>query len=168
MLLRNDVDAIAAFNVTSYSNLAALKQDPEKDFRWFFYSDLGIDLYSNCVMVSRTLAKERPQAVAGMVRAINRGVRDAIQNPDAAIEIVAKRDAIIDKKIEKDRMLYALRTLIITPETEQIGVGDVNDERLARAITQVGESYGLTKLPAPKDVFDRSFLPAKSEREHKL
>jgi NitT/TauT family transport system substrate-binding protein len=168
LLLRNEVDAIAAFNVTSCSSLAALKHDPEKDFRWFFYSDFGIDLYSNCVMVARALARERPQAVQGLVRAINRAVKDAIGNPDAAIDTLAKRDALIDKKLERDRMLYALRTLILTPETARIGAGDVDDERLGRSIGQVGESYGLAKVPAPKDVFDRSFLPAKSERDFKL
>ncbi len=168
MLMRNEVDAIAAFNVTSYSNLQALKTDPEKDFRWFFYADHGIDLYSNGIVVSRALAKERPQAVAGLVRAINRGLRDAIANPDAAIDIVAKRDPIIDKRIEKDRMLYALRTLIITPETAQIGVGDIKDDRLERAIGQLAEGYGLARKPAAKDIFDRSFLPPKNERELKL
>ena len=38
-------------------NLVSLKLDPDKDFRWMFYSDLGLDLYSNGIMVSPKLVK---------------------------------------------------------------------------------------------------------------
>ena len=65
MLLQGQVDAIAIFTATSYMNLVALKLDPDKDFRWMFYSDAGLDLYSNGVMVSPKLAKEKPEAVEG-------------------------------------------------------------------------------------------------------
>lgn len=44
MLLQGQVDAIAVFSATSYMNLVSLRRDPEKDFRWFFYADHGIDL----------------------------------------------------------------------------------------------------------------------------
>jgi NitT/TauT family transport system substrate-binding protein len=70
MLLQGQVDVIAIFTATSYMNLVALKLDPDKDFRWMFYSDAGVDLYSNGVMVSPKLIKERPEAVKGLVRAI--------------------------------------------------------------------------------------------------
>ena len=49
-------------------NLVALKLDPDKDFRWIYFADSGVDLYSNGMMVSQKLAKEKPEAVAGLVR----------------------------------------------------------------------------------------------------
>ena len=52
MLLQGQVDVIAIFTATSYMNLVALKLDPDKDFRWIYYSDAGLDLYSNGVMVA--------------------------------------------------------------------------------------------------------------------
>ena len=61
MLIRGDVDISALFTATSYMNLVAIKQDPDKDFRWIYYSDGGLDLYSNGVMVSQRLAKEKPE-----------------------------------------------------------------------------------------------------------
>ena len=51
MLLQGQVDVIAIFTATSYMNLVALKLDPDKDFRWIYYSDAALDLYSNGVMV---------------------------------------------------------------------------------------------------------------------
>ena len=61
MLLQGQVDVIAIFTATSYMNLVALKLDPDKDFRWIYYSDAGLDLYSNGVMVAPKLAKEKPE-----------------------------------------------------------------------------------------------------------
>ncbi|WP_426727035.1 hypothetical protein, partial [Curtobacterium flaccumfaciens] len=62
ILLQGQVDASAVFSATSYLNFVSLKLDPDKDFRWLYYSDLGLDLYSNGVMVSQKLAKEQPEA----------------------------------------------------------------------------------------------------------
>lgn len=165
MLLRDQVEASAVFTVTSYMNLVAQNVDPDKDIRWINYSENGIDLYGNGVLVSRQLVKEKPQVVAGLVRAINKGVRDAIANPDAAIEALAKREPLINKDLEKRRLMYALKNVVLTPEAMKNGVGDVNDERFARSIDQLAKAFELTAKPAAKDVFDRSFLPPLAERQ---
>ena len=52
LLLHGHVDVSAVFTATSYMNLVAIKQDPDKDFRWIYYADSGLDLYSNGLMVS--------------------------------------------------------------------------------------------------------------------
>jgi NitT/TauT family transport system substrate-binding protein len=83
MLIQGQVDSVAVFTATSYMNLVSLRLDPDKDFRWMYYSDLGLDLYSNGIMVSPKLAKEHPEAVKGLLRAINRSLRETVENPDA-------------------------------------------------------------------------------------
>ena len=91
MLLTDQVAASAVFSVTSYLNLIGQRVDPDKDIRWFHYADHGIALYGNGIVVSPTLIKEQPQVVAGLVRAIHKGLRDAMANPDAAIEALARQ-----------------------------------------------------------------------------
>jgi NitT/TauT family transport system substrate-binding protein len=164
MLLQGQVDVIAIFTATSYMNLVALKLDPEKDFRWIYYADSGLDLYSNGVMVSQKLAREKPEAVKGLVRAINKAMREVLANPDAAIELLAKKEALINKAIEKQRLLYVTRTLIATPESAELGVGDTKDARMSDAIDTIATSFELPRKPAPVDVFSRAFLPAKADR----
>jgi NitT/TauT family transport system substrate-binding protein len=164
MLLQGQVDSIAVFTATSYMNLVSLKLDPDKDFRWMYYSDLGLDLYSNGVMVSPKLAKEHPDAVSGLLRAINRSLREAVENPDAAIDLLATEEALIKKDIERRRLLYVYKTLIDTAETRELGIGDVSDDRLRSAISAIATSFELPRLPNPGDIFDRSFLPAKADR----
>jgi NitT/TauT family transport system substrate-binding protein len=164
MLLQGQVDSIAVFNATSYMNLVSLKLDPDKDFRWFFYSDHGIDLYSNGIMVSPKLAKEKPEAVKGLLRAINRAIRETIGDPQAAIDLLATEEPLLKKDIELRRLTYVWSSLIDTPEARQLGLGDVNDERLKSSIAIVASAFELPKQPDAAQVFDRSFLPPKAER----
>jgi NitT/TauT family transport system substrate-binding protein len=165
MMIRGQVDAVAIFTATSYMNLVALKLDPDKDFRWISYADAGLDLYSNGVMVSPKFAREKPDAVKGLVRAINRALKECVASPDAAIALLAKTEPLINTDIEKRRLTYVYDTLIATPEAMKLGIGDVDDARLARAIAVIAESYELAKPPAPGRVFDRGFLPPLAERK---
>lgn len=164
MLLRGQVDASAVFSATSYMNLVSQGVDPDKDIRWIFYNDHGLDLYSNGVLVSAKLLKEKPQAVSALVKAVNRAMKECIAQPDLCIDNLAKNEPLINKDIEKRRMAYVLKSSVLTPEAAEIGLGDVKDARMTRAIAQIVDSYELTRTPAAAEVFDRSFLPPRSER----
>ncbi len=159
LLLRGDVDASAVFTATSYMNLVSLGLDPDKDFRWLYYTDFGLDLYSNGVMVSQKLLKEHPETVKGLLRAFTRSMREVLEHPDEAIDLLAKRQPLLNKDIEKRRLMYVTRTLIETPETREIGAGDISDKRMAQAIAVAIKAYGLPRTPTVSEVFDRSFLP---------
>jgi len=164
MLLQGQADVAAVFTATSYMNLVGLGLDPDKDFRWIYYADSGIDLYSNGVMVSAKLAKENPKAVQGLVRAINRSMMEAMAHPDAAIAMLVAKEPLLKADIEKRRLLYVYSTLIDTPEARAIGIGDIDDKRMAASVDAIAESYALPKKPAVSEIFDRSFLPPKNER----
>jgi NitT/TauT family transport system substrate-binding protein len=164
MLFQGQVDSIAIFTATSYMNLVSLKLDPDKDFRWMYYSDLGLDLYSNGIMVSPKFAKAHPEAVKGLLRAINRSLKETVENPDAAIELLATEEPLIKTDIERRRLLYVYKTLIDTPEARELGLGDVSDDRLKSAIAAIATSFELPRVPNPGDVFDHAYLPAKAER----
>ena len=164
MLARGEIDFLAAFVNTVWFSVKPLNLDPEKDLNFIYYADYGVDPYSNGVLVSQNLIKTNPNAVKGLVKAINRAMTDVLANPDAAVEVVAKRDPLINKALEKERLLMTYKLLIATPEAKEIGIGDVNDEHLARSIKIVSEVYGLATPPAPGAVFSRAFLPPKAER----
>jgi NitT/TauT family transport system substrate-binding protein len=115
-------------------------------------------------MVSQKLAKEKPEAVKGLVRAINRAIKDCLANPDAAIELLAKQEPLLNKDIEKRRLVYVAKTLIATPEAAELGVGDMKDVRMDEAIKVIAAAYELPKSPNVGDVFSRAFLPPKAER----
>jgi NitT/TauT family transport system substrate-binding protein len=168
MLIQDQVEGSLVFNVTSYINLLSQKQDPEKDYRWFNFGDYGLNLYSNGVMVSQKLLKENPKAVAGLVRAINRAMKEVIANPDMGVATLAKIEPLINTEIEKKRIVYAVNNLMNAPEATEIGIGDLKDDRLAKSIEVIAEAYELKSRPAVGDVFNRSFLPPKEDRQISL
>ena len=168
MMLRGDVDASAVFTVTSYINLIGQKVDPDKDIRWLFYSSLGVNPYSNGILVSRKLASDNPKAAAGLVRALNRALIEVAANPDAGIALVLKQEPLLNGALEKQRLIYMYKTHVITPDTEKTGVGDVTDPRLAETIKLNVDTFNLPNTPAMTDIFSRSFLPPSSDRMIKL
>jgi NitT/TauT family transport system substrate-binding protein len=168
MMLRGDVDASAVFTVTSYINLIAQKVDPDKDIRWLFYSSLGVNPYSNGILVSRKLANDNPKAVAGLVRALNRAFIEVAANPDAGNALVIKQEPLLNPALEKQRLIYMYKTHVITADTEKSGVGDVIDHRLAETIKLNVDTFNLPHTPAMTDMFSRSFLPPKPDRMIKL
>jgi len=168
MLLQGQVAASAVFSATSYMNLVAMNIDPDKDIRWIFYNDHGLDLYSNGVLVSSKLLKENPKAVGGLVKAVNTAVKECVARIDACIDNLAANEPLLNKDIEKRRLVYVLKSSILTAESAELGLGDVKDARMANAIGQVAQSYNLQRLPAVGEVFSRAALPPRSERMVKL
>jgi NitT/TauT family transport system substrate-binding protein len=164
MMIRDQIDAAMVFNITSYFNLVQNRQDPDKDYNWLTFGDFGLDLYSNGLMVSRKMIKENPKAVAGLVRAVNKATLDIAADQNLAMASVEKFDNLVDLVVERRRLKFSLSNLMVSPESAEIGMGDLKDDRLAAAIAIVVEGYELPRAPAPSEVFDRSFLPPKSER----
>jgi NitT/TauT family transport system substrate-binding protein len=122
-----------------------------------------MDLYSNAVMFSRALVKDNPKAVQGFVKALNRAIKDTIANPDAAMDAVMAREPLLKKELEKDRLIATLKEEMNHPEIAKIGLGDIDTDRLKRAITMVVDANQLPRIPANEEVFDRRFLPPRAE-----
>lgn len=165
MLIKGDIDGALVFNITSYFNLVLNRQNPDKDYKWFTFGDYGMDLYSNGMMVSRKLIQSNPKAVAGLVRAVNKAMLEVAKDQNAAMAAVTKYDNLVDLQVEKRRLQYSFDTLIVSPEMKEIGIGDIKDDRMTRAIGIVVEGYQLERAPAVSEVFSREFLPPRKDRE---
>ena len=168
MLMRGQVDAVFGFVTTVSFSARAMGLDPTKELRFIRYGEHGMDLYSNAVFFSRNFVKDNPKAVQGFLRALNRAVRDVLADPDAAIETVLKREPLLKREVEKEKLLFTLRSDMSHPEIARLGLGDVDEARLRKAIGIVVEANQLPRSPAPAEVFDRSFLPPRAERPAKL
>lgn len=165
MLIKGDIDAALVFNITSYFNLVLNRQDPDKDYKWFSFGEYGLDLYSNGLMVSKKLMQSNPKAVAGLVRAVNKAVIAVGKDQNAGMKATVNYDNLINAEVEKRRLKFSYEKLIVSPEMKEIGVGDIKDDRMTRAIGIVVEGYQLARAPTAAEVFSREFLPPKSERE---
>ena len=168
MLLRGQVDAVFGYINTVYFSAKLVGIDPEKDLRFINYGDFGMDLYSNAIVFDRTFLKEQPKAVAGFVKAVNRALNESLADPEAAMDHVMKREPLLKRDVEKERLLATLKQEMSHPEIAGIGLGDIDPKRLTRAIALAVDANGLPRMPANDEVFDRGFLPPRADRASKL
>ena len=127
--------------------------------RFIKFDDYGMDLYSNAIIVSRKFVKEHPEAVKGFLKALNHGIKDAMADPKAAVDAVAKREPLIKPDVELAKLEATLADEMSHPEIAKIGLGDISDERMAKAIDILVKAKELPRKPTVSEVFDRSFLP---------
>jgi NitT/TauT family transport system substrate-binding protein len=168
MLLRGQVDAVFGFVNTVYFSAKLVGINPEKDLRFINYVDYGMDLYSNAVVFSRSFVRENPKAVQGFVRALNRAINDVLANPDAGMDAVMKREPLLKRDVERERLLATLAREMGHPEIAKFGLGAIDPERMRRAIGIVVEANALPRTPAVSEVFNADFLPSRNERASKL
>lgn len=166
MLIQGQVDASLVFNVTSYLNIIGQGLDPDSDFRWFPYGESGLDIYSNGVMVSPTLANEHPDAVKGLVGAIAKAMKDVIADPEAGIAVVKEIEPLTNAELELKRLDFALNNLIYSEESKLNGIGAIDAERMERSIETIQMLYDLPTAPDVASVFSDAFLPDISERSY--
>ncbi len=163
MLARGQVDGIFGFVNTITFSAKAAGLDPETNFRFLKYADHGMDLYSNVVMVSKAFAEENPDAVRGLVRAINRGTKDMIADPTGSVSYVMEREPLLDAEVEAERTIATMENEMGNPEIATTGLGALDPERLARGIDIIVEARGLSRTPAVEEVWTDAYLPPKDE-----
>jgi NitT/TauT family transport system substrate-binding protein len=167
MLMQGQVDGVFGYvNTIRFS--AKLMGVEENQLRYINYGDYGMDLYSNAIIVSKKLVKENPKAVAGLVRAINRGLIDSLKDIDASVAAVAKREPLIKVPVEKDRFVQTLKDEMNHPEIAKIGLGNVDPERLKKSIDILVDANGLPRTPAVAEIFTPAFLPDAKDLAKKL
>jgi len=164
MLADRAHDGVFGFVNTIIAAIAGSTKATPEALRFINYADWVSDLYANTLIVSRRLAKQHPQIVTGLVRAFNRGLVATLEDIDAALRAVQREAPAMDMAVQKTRLLGTLNAEMSNPEGRTLGIGDVDDARLARSIRLIALSKGLPGIPSVRDVFDRSFLPPMSAR----
>lgn len=165
LLAKGDLDAISCFTISSLPPLEKLGFSPDQ-LNVFYYTNFGLDLYGNALIVKESFAKENPDLIKGFVKAYLKGLQETVKEPDTAFATVAKfgKGGTFDEKLERERLQIALDSLYVSDESKEIGVGAVDPDRLKKTLEQVSQGFGLAKVPIPEDVFDDSFLPPKEDR----
>ncbi|MGL4324386.1 MAG: ABC transporter substrate-binding protein [Beijerinckiaceae bacterium] len=153
------------------STIAAALAEGGKDInarvRHFRFAQHVPDLYGSVVMASRKALEDRA-AVSGLVRAINRGLHDAVRDPAAGIDAVMRRVPHADRAVERLRLNTTYEIEMAHSEGKRIGLGAVDEARLTRAIALIADTNGLRRRPALEEIFVPDFLPPVADRVRSL
>lgn len=167
MLMQGQVDGVFGYVNTIRFSAKLAKIDEDK-IRYIKYGDYGMDLYSNAIIVPKKMAKEKPELVKGFLRALNKGMLDSIKDPEASVAAVAKREPLINGKLERERFDATFADEMNHPEIKKIGLGSIDEVRLKKSIDIMVDALSLPRSPAISEVWDGSFLPPATELPHKL
>ena len=160
-MLRGDIDGIFGYESTITAALITAGIPVER-VRFLFFRDVVPELYGSALMASRQLVREQPKLVAGLVRAINHGVADAVAEPDAAIAAVRARVPTMVERAERARLERTLQGEMSHPESATLGIGAIDATRFAAGIQLLCTSKALAKVPSVTDVFSTAFpVPAR-------
>lgn len=167
MLMQGQVDGVFGYvNTIRFS--AKMIGIEDSQIRYINYGDYGMDLYSNAIIVSQKLVKEKPEAVKGLVRALNKGLIDMLKDPKAGVAAVQKREPLIKPQVELERLEATLRSEMNHPEIAKIGLGNVDPERLKQSIDILVDANKLPTTPKVDQVFTPAFLPPVADLPKKL
>jgi NitT/TauT family transport system substrate-binding protein len=164
MLVRGEVDAISGYVNTVWFSLRKIYPNPGDKVNVLRYSDFGLDLYSNAIIVSKEFIEKQPKAVEGFLRAFAKGFQDVLKDPGMGVDAALKRQPLLDRTIELENLVATVNVEMLSAESKRIGIGDVDDAHLKKGIGIVVDAYGLQRTPAPSEVFTRQFLPARELR----
>lgn len=163
MLVRGEVDVISGHYFSSMLDLQS-KGVKAEDITVMLYKDFGMDFYGNAVIAAQRFLTEQPEAVRKFNAAVVRAMRWVIANRDQAVEMVAKVDPLIDRKLERTRLDMAIDLNILTPHVKANGMGAVDPARLQSAVQQIAQAVKLASVPKIEEIWSDAFLPPPADR----
>jgi len=158
MLKEGKVDAITGFSFSSYLNLVRLGV-PESDIKVLLMADYGLALYGNAIIVNSNFARENAGKVTGFLRAVAKGWKDVIADPNKGAAMVAKRNPAADVALEARRLKLSIDANVVTDYTKANGMGNIDLDRMAKAMKQLAQNYKFSNTPDMSKIFDASYLP---------
>jgi len=158
MLASGEVDAVFGFSMSSYINLKS-RNVPVDDIVVMLMSDYGVELYGNVFMVNAKVAAEKPEAVRAFVRALIKGLKDTVADPNTAVSAVLKRNDVAKRDVETERLKMVLDQNVLTPYVKANGIGGIDKARFERALDQIGLTFTYKTKPKTEDIFTDAFLP---------
>ena len=139
---------------------------------WLMFPDLPVSRWlaslvplvitAQFALVGTGIIKDEA-AVKAFLTAFAKGAKEAMANPDAAIEFVKQRDGIINTDLEKRRFRMAIDAVIASPDARTEGFGQIVPGRLALMASQVSDAFSTKTRVNPDTVWNGSFLPSKAE-----
>ena len=163
-VVRGQVDAAAAYpNQAGLMVAAGAKMD---DIKIISFSSLGLNMYGNGIVANGKFIKEHPDVVKKFVSAFNKGLREAIANPQAAVQ--GRRYWTAIRLLQPGPTATQFKLIIPNmgaPEVRKDGFGALNVEKLRQQIADMYDTYQLKAKPSVEDVYDPSFVPPADQRE---
>jgi len=129
---------------------------------FLYYSDAGLDFYSNSIIVSRrSSAASIPDRIAGLARGVRARLARRAQGPARGHRVAGQGTSRSPSPSSSfERLTWLIKNQVRSPDVDAGGLGALNPAKLARGIDQVAEAFGLAAKPAAGDRLHRRLSAA--------
>jgi len=157
-LLAGRVDAIGIF-WPEYPPIAIEAKALGKELGSFKYSDFGLDLYANGLIVNDDVLRERPEFVQRFVKATYEGIYWALKNPEKAFEMYMKRNPDQDKDKAWGEWTTGIDMFGDVAKKAQtpLQLAWMDPAKVKKTVDVVGDLYKLESPVKPDDVYTNKF-----------
>jgi NitT/TauT family transport system substrate-binding protein len=157
-MLAGRVDTIGIF-WPEYPPLAAEAKKLGKEIGTFKYSDVGLDLYSNGIIVHEDLVREKPDVVQRFVKATYEGIHWSLKNPEKAFELYMKRNADQDKDKAWGEWTTAVDLFGAVAKKAQVPLqlAWMDPDKARKTVEVIGELYKLESPVKPAELYTNKF-----------
>lgn len=155
-LFAEKVDAIVTFATIGPSYVLAAKKTG-KDFVEILYSDHGVDVYSNGMITTDDLLREKPALAERMVRAVYRALAWSVEHPEEALQAFLRRHPESTPEVARAHWEIKVRHLL-TPETKQNGIGYMVSDRMKYTRDLIVKYYGLTEPVTAEELYTNDLI----------
>lgn len=121
------------------------------------WSDYGVDLYGNAIVVNTAFLKEQPAAVRAWLDATYRGWKFTMENPDEAIAVLKKHVPQIDPAQYRQNLDLVFE-LFKSRRYAENGIGWISEEFMCQTVKLVST---YIDVPGPVDcrkIFTNEYL----------
>ncbi|MBC7842253.1 MAG: ABC transporter substrate-binding protein [Gemmatimonadaceae bacterium] len=167
-LERKEADGVFGYLSTSMAAIESSGRDVESTLTFLRFRDIAPELYGSALMASRAMVDRDPVIVRAFVRAANRGLVATVNDPDAAIAELTRRDPTQRVEVERNRLQRTLHGDMGAAEGNRIGIGDIDAKRFTLAIRMMHDACRLPRTPTWNEIFSREYLPPLLDRVRTL
>ena len=111
--------------------------------------DYGVDFYGDALFTSEAEAREHPERLAAMRRAVLRGWEYALEHPEEVIDHIVRTYPQRPAKVTPERLRYEARLIARQINADVLDLGHVNPQRWRRTgetFVQLGLAPDLRRL----------------------
>lgn len=157
-LLAGRVEAVGIF-WPEYPPLSSEAKKLGKEVGYFKYSDYGLDLYANGIIVHQDLLREKPDLVRRFVRATFEGIHWAIKNPEKAFDMYMKRNPEQDREKARGEWLTGIDMFgdVAKKAKTPLQLAWMDPAKVKRTVDVIGELYQLESPVKLEEVYTNRF-----------
>ncbi|MEM1938072.1 MAG: ABC transporter substrate-binding protein [Candidatus Caldarchaeum sp.] len=128
---------------------------------YFRYSDYGLDLYSNGIIVHEDLLREKPDLVERFIKATFEGIWWSLKNPDQSLDIYMKYNPEQVKEVARLEWIYGGIDMygdIPKMAKNPLQLGWMDPNKVKRTVDVISQFYQLQRPVTPDELYTNRFV----------